>query len=130
MSDEIQIDWHEVGEKAGGYKPQAFAFVRDGLQHTVESVHGPGEPVDESDESRHVSGKQLCLGLRDYAVTRWGMLAPTVLGSWNVHSTEDFGRLVFAMIDAGVLRKTEQDTLEDFQGVFDFGEAFHEAELI
>jgi len=130
MSESIQIDWQEVGEKAGGFNPQAFAFVRDGLQHTVEQIHGPGDVIDEVDESRHVSGKELCLGLRDYAVTRWGMLAPTVLERWNVRTTEDFGRLVFAMIDVGVLRKTEQDTLEDFQGVFDFAEAFQEAELI
>ena len=79
---------------------------------------------DEDDESRHVSGRQLCLGLRDYAIRRYGLLAKTVLNHWGVTRTEDFGRIVFALVEAGLLRKTDDDTLEDFQGVFDFEEEF------
>jgi len=47
-----------------------------------------------------------------------------------VHRTDDFGRMVFAMIDAGLLTKTPQDSFEDFRGVFDFGEAFSRDRLI
>ena len=78
---------------------------------------------------RHVSGQQLCLGLRDYAIERYGILAPAVLEHWHIIRTEDFGRIVFAMIDAGLMSKTSADTLEAFRAVFDFGEAFCRDEL-
>ena len=52
------------------------------------------------------------------------MLAKTVLHSWGVRRTEDFGRIVFALVETGILRKSEEDSLGDFMGVFDFDEAF------
>lgn len=106
------------------FPPQAYQFVREGLAHTVKITHGDAGDAEGDDESRHVSGQQLCMGLRDYALRRYGLLARTVLRSWNIHSTEDFGRLVFEMIDAKLFRKTEEDRPEHFHGVFDFDEAF------
>ena len=123
MSDQFMQDWKFLREKAGPFPPQAYQFVRDGLAHTVKMSHGEPHP-DYAAEGRHVTGGQLCLGLRDYALRQYGRLAKMVLHSWNIRETADFGRIVFAMIDAGLMRKTEEDTLEDFQGVFDFDEAF------
>jgi uncharacterized repeat protein (TIGR04138 family) len=131
VSDSFEETWEELKPAAGRFPPAAFEFVLAGLSHTVRSVHGAavaeqmasGE-ADPDDESRHVSGRQLCLGLRDYALQRYGRLARTVLGRWNINETDDFGRIVFAMIEAKQLRKTEQDRFEDFQGVFQFDDAF------
>ncbi len=72
----------------------------------------------------HVSGQQLCMGLRSLAMQNYGLLAPTVLRGWGVRSTEDFGKIVYAMVDAGLLRTSENDSLDDFRGVYDFDEAF------
>jgi len=116
-----EVDWRRLASKAGPYPPEAYHFVRDGLGRTMELVHGqPGAPEGD----RHVSGQQLCMGLREYAIERYGMMACGVLRSWHVERTDDFGRIVFAMIDAGLLSKTSRDSLEDFRGVFDFAEAF------
>lgn len=126
---EFQVDLKSILSKAGGYAPEAYRFISDGLAHTVASVHGEeavrqAEHVD--DDSLHVSGQQLCLGLRDYALQRYGLLARTVLRKWNINHTEDFGRIVFALVESGLMRKTEDDHLEDFQGVYDFDEEFVE----
>jgi uncharacterized repeat protein (TIGR04138 family) len=118
------IDLSELSRRSG-FAPDAFVFVQEGLQHTLKMIHG--EPTTEDlfdDNSRHVSGRQLCLGLRDLAVHQFGVLARLVLAKWNIVSTEDFGRVVFALVDAGLLRKTDEDTLEDFRGVYDFEDAF------
>ncbi|MGP1272361.1 MAG: Minf_1886 family protein [Phycisphaerales bacterium] len=128
MSDTPLINWKQLAADAGGFSPQVFEFIRDGLEHTVSMVHGAGGVPD--DETRHVSGAELCLGLRDLAVERYGAMARTVLEHWNVRCTEDFGRLVFALIEAGILRESDDDRYEDFVGVYDFDEAFAEAELI
>jgi uncharacterized repeat protein (TIGR04138 family) len=71
-----------------------------------------------------VSGQQLCLGLRDFAVEQYGLLARAVLRSWGVTRCDDFGRIVFAMVEAGLMQKTQDDDLTDFEGVYDFAEAF------
>jgi len=120
------IDLRDIMRSAGGYAPEAYVFLRDGLAHTVAMVHGEdavNEPPAE-DESRHVSGQQLCMGLRDYAIQRYGLLAKPVLTRWGITRTEDFGNIVFALVDAQLMRKTDEDTIEDFRGVFDFDEAF------
>jgi len=73
---------------------------------------------------RHVSGEQLCRGIRDLAIERWGMMAATVLRNWNIRRTRDIGRLVFSLIAAGRLQKQPSDSVEEFDAVFDFREAF------
>ncbi|HWB52647.1 MAG TPA: Minf_1886 family protein [Tepidisphaeraceae bacterium] len=120
-SDEPEKTLHEVMQELGIYPIEAFEFVQKGLSYTVNKTHGP---ADQSQGSRHVSGQQLCLGLRDYALMQWGMLAGTVLHRWNINSTYDFGRIVFALIDAGFMQKTERDTIEDFRAVYDFRQSF------
>jgi uncharacterized repeat protein (TIGR04138 family) len=124
VAEQQEIDWATVREKAGPFAPEAFAFIREGLAHTVRTIHGDVETQTEHEETRHVSGQQLCLGLRDYAIRKYGMLARTVLARWGVHATDDFGRIVFAMIETGLLRKSERDTISDFRSVYDFSEAF------
>jgi uncharacterized repeat protein (TIGR04138 family) len=123
-----EVNWKNLLNAAGPYPMEAFHFVREGLTYTSQRVHRSTEPADEVD--RHISGQQLCLGLRDYAISQYGLLAPVVLAHWNVRRTDDFGRMVFAMIAEGLMSKTDNDTPEDFRAVFDFDEAFSSTELV
>jgi uncharacterized repeat protein (TIGR04138 family) len=116
---QINLDWKTIRQNAGPYAQEAFQFVRDGLAHTVATIHGEARSAE-----RHVCGPELCAGLKDYAIERYGLLARTVLSRWGINRTDDFGRIVFAMIDAGLMRKSEQDSFNDFRDVFDFEEAF------
>lgn len=106
----------EVMESLVVYPLEAYEFVQSGLTWTVTRVH---EKTPEG-ESLHVTGRQLSEGLREYAWSRWGLMARAVLERWNITSTLDFGRIVYALIEAGVLSKTESDRLEDFKSVYDF----------
>ncbi|MGP1310508.1 MAG: Minf_1886 family protein [Phycisphaerales bacterium] len=126
MLESSVVDLSEISRRSG-FAPEAFVFVQEGLQHTLKMIHGDAELTAEDlfdDDSRHVSGRQLCIGLRELAVHQFGGLARIVLSKWGIDSTEDFGRVVFALVDAGLLRKTDEDTLEDFRGVYDFADAF------
>jgi uncharacterized repeat protein (TIGR04138 family) len=107
---------------SGPYPMEAYDFVEAGLEHTQERAFDD-EPMLPREE-RHIRGQQLCLGLRDLAIARWGLMAHVVLRHWNVHRTDDFGRIVFALVDAQRMTKTTDDTIDDFRGVFDFDEAF------
>ena len=78
------------------------------------------------DEERHVTGQQLCEAIRQYALHQYGYLAKNVLENWGIHKTDDFGEIVFNLIDIGQMRKTPTDRREDFHGVYDFESAFRE----
>ena len=122
-----EVDWSEILSSVP-YPIEAFVFVREGLNYAVEAVHDDPESLPE--DERHISGQQLCMGLRDMAITKYGLLAPVVFEHWGVSRTCDFGRIVFAMIDAGLMTKTNRDSMEDFQAVFDFDEAFSRESLL
>jgi len=77
---------------------------------------------------RHVTGRELLEGIRAYATESFGFLARTVLAEWGVSRTQDFGDIVFNLVEAGLLSRTEKDTKSDFADVYDFAEAF-EAEF-
>ena len=111
----------EIVDEVNLYPIEAFLFLQEGLGYSVTLVHG--EMIDPN-VSRHITGPQLCEGLRSYALVQWGMLARVVLARWSITSTFDFGRIVFALVDAGHMQKTEADTIEDFRNVYDFKTAF------
>jgi uncharacterized repeat protein (TIGR04138 family) len=104
------------------YPVDAFHFVRRGLDYTVHRTHA--EPEKLAEQERHVSGAQLSEGLRDFALEQYGLLARTVLRRWHINRTEDFGRVVFAMVEGGLMQATEHDSVRDFDAVYDFEEAF------
>lgn len=111
-----------IVEEVGLYPVEAYHFVEQGLSHTVKRMHGEADP--DEPQNRHVSGPDLCEGLRELALVQWGLLARTVLKRWNITSTLDFGRIVFALIEGGRMQKTDADNLDDFRNVYDFRTAF------
>ena len=78
---------------------------------------------------RLVTGQQLCEGLRALALESWGPLAQTVLNRWKIRGTRDFGEMVFLLIELGLMGKQDSDRVEDFDDVYDFGEAFGAYEI-
>jgi uncharacterized repeat protein (TIGR04138 family) len=104
----------------GRYHPAAFAFLLAGLEQTAQSRFGPRD----GEQSRHVTGQELSLGLRDAARERWGPLAPLVLRRWGIRRTRDFGEMVYFLIELGLLGKQSSDRLEDFDEVYAFETAF------
>ena len=124
-----QFNWASIA-RGTPYKPGAFAFMQAGLSYTA-SIFADREfdssGFDELD--RHVTGQQLCMGLRDYAIEQYGMLAQVVLRHWGIRRTEDFGAIVFRMVEVELLRTSPQDSEEDFRAIYHFNEAFHEREL-
>jgi uncharacterized repeat protein (TIGR04138 family) len=96
------------------YPRAAYDFVREALQHTVDTIG----------TQRHVSARELLAGIRDYARKEFGPLARTVFASWNVTTTGDFGNIVFNLVEAKEMGKTDEDKSTDFEGVYDFETAF------
>ena len=115
MSAEKTATIRKIVQQDGRYKPAAYYFIFDALDWTITRMK----------KVRHVTGKELLEGIREYAVNHFGFLARTVLAEWGVNGTGDFGEIVFNLVEAGLLSRTENDTRADFVDVYDFDEAFH-----
>jgi uncharacterized repeat protein (TIGR04138 family) len=105
-----------IGPKAGRFHPRAFLFVLAALEHRQQRLT----------ERRHVSGGELAHACRELALEQYGLLARTVLAHWGIATTADFGAIVYALIDAGLLIRQPEDRLEDFEDVYAFPTAFEE----
>ena len=106
------------------YHKNAYQFVFQALQYTQERLDRKRSMSEEDEDEAHISGQELLSGVRDLALEQFGMLARTVFKRWGIRATEDFGRIVFELVERGEMRKTDRDQLSDFCDVFDFEEAF------
>jgi len=98
------------------YRPHAYSFVLAAVEYTIALLPEP----------RHVSAVELLDGIRRYAIEEFGPMAKQVFNHWGVASTEDFGNIVFNLIEEELLSRTDEDRVEDFSGVYDFGKVFEE----
>lgn len=101
------------------YQRDGYFFLREALDHTQKMV---GKA--KKGEIRHVSGQELLEGIRDYALSQFGPMTLTVLAEWGIRSCEDFGEMVFNMVENSLLAKTEKDSRDDFKGGYNFEDAF------
>lgn len=108
-----------LSEREPRYHADAYRFLREALDYTVKLFEKPN-----AGPARHVSGRELLEGIRQFALEEFGVMAHRVLRHWGIRRTEDFGRMVFQLVELGVLGRTENDRLEDFAGGYDFDAAF------
>ena len=99
----------------GRFDPQAVGFVYQGLGYAVKR---------NVNEHSHISGQKLCEGLRKLAVEKWGRLAMLVLNTWQVKTTRDFGEIVYLMIRHKWMSAQPNDSIDDFNDVYDFKTVF------
>ena len=116
MSSEKTESILQIVRKDDRYSAQAYYFIFDALDYTIQRMR----------KVRHVTGKELLDGIRAYATANFGFLARTVLAEWGIVATRDFGEIVFNLVEAGLLSRTDRDTREDFENVYEFAEAFEE----
>ncbi len=105
--------------KDSRYQRDAYVFVKDALDHTQKIV-----VKGNKGEMRHVTGQELLIGIRDYALAQFGPMTQMVFEEWGIKCCEDFGEIVFNMVEIGLLGKTEKDSREDFIGGYHFDDAF------
>ncbi len=104
----------ELLNKDSRYKVEAYEFIMQALHFTQKKLNRKG----------HITGKELSEGIKEYALDKFGPMARTVFEHWGITKTEDFGEIVFNMVENNLIAKTEKDSKEDFRGVYDFKEAF------
>ena len=103
-----------IRARGGAYHERAYLFMLAAIEYMQARL----------EVRRHVSGGELAWACRDFARAQFGLLAPAVLGHWGVTRTDDFGRIVFTLVEVGLLVTQPGDRESDFAAVYDFSDAF------
>lgn len=104
------------------FHPNAYRFLFAALRRTQQSLNRTASETAEN--GAHISAHELLEGVRAFALEQFGLMVVPVFHCWGIHSTDDFGRMVFELIDRGEMSKTDSDQRSDFNDVYDFAEAF------
>ena len=96
------------------YAERAYLFVLASIEYLQSSLEA----------RRHVSGAELAQACRELALVQFGLMAGTVFQHWGIYNTRDLGRIVFVLVDAGLLVTQPGDRESDFEDVYDFSDAF------
>jgi len=84
-----------LADRRGVFRPDAYFFVLEALENAMEDM----------EERGHITGEDLLDWIRNLGRERYGVMGGDVFNSWGVHATIDFGRIVFHLVEAGLLRK-------------------------
>ena len=114
----INDDFYTIVDRIHGqdtrYREDAYAFVMEALSFTQKKYK----------RFKHVSGEEMLEGIKDLLLDKFGPMTLTVLKHWGIRSTEDFGNIVFNLVENKVLSKTDEDKIESFKNAYDFVEVF------
>lgn len=110
-----------LAEQDGRYRKAAYLFLYAALEYTVRKL---GRDKAQTQTERHVTGQELSRGIAEFAREQYGPMTYSVLEHWGIRRTQDFGEMVFLLVNAGMMSKVEQDRIEDFMDVYDFEKEF------
>lgn len=119
MDNDLHRKIVKLSSQHKSYSLNAYYFILDALRVTSKKIQ-----KKDAGHSRHLSGRELSFGIRDYALNRFGCMSYTVMTLWGLNKTDDFGAIVYHLIDAGLLGKSGDDSIDDFKDIFDFESAF------
>ena len=111
LADDVMA---RIRARGGQYHERAYLFVLA----TIEFLQ------TRLEVRRHVSGPELAWACRDFAQQQFGLLAPGVLTHWGITRTEDIGRIVYTLVEVGLLVTQPGDSESDFEGVYQFADVF------
>lgn len=104
----------QICESDPRYKTDAYEFLMEALSFTQRKFR----------RTKHVSGQELLEGIKQLLMQKFGPLTLLVLNHWGITRTEDFGNIVFNLVDNKILSKDSEDNIDSFQNGYDFNEVF------
>ena len=111
LADDVMA---RIRARGGQYHERAYLFVLATIEYLQNRL----------EVRRHVSGPELAWACRDFAQQQFGLLAQGVLAHWGLTRTEDIGRIVYTLVEVGLLVTQPGDSESDFEGVYQFADVF------
>lgn len=115
MDEEFFSIISNICSKDSRYYPEAYEFVMEALSFSQKKFK----------KAKHISGEELLVGIKALLLNKFGPMTMTVLNHWGVKKTDDFGNIVFNLVEYKVLAKDTHDHYESFKNAYDFDEVFN-----
>ena len=122
MEPTLEYRIAELVAKEPAFTAEAYSFVTETVTYTAKQFREKAKREGREGTvpaRRHLSALELLHGARDYAREEFGAVAGNVLREWGIVTARDFGRVVYLLIDAGVLAASPEDDPRDFEIDFD-----------
>ena len=116
MNDEFLDIVTEICEKDDRYHIESYEFVMEALHFSQRKFK----------KEKHVTGPELLQGIKLLLLQKFGPLTRSVLKHWGINQTDDFGNIVFNLVQFRILSKNDQDHYDSFKNAYDFNEVFEE----
>ncbi len=115
MNEEFYSIISELCRRDTRYHAEAYEFVMEALSYSQKKFK----------KSKHVTGVELLKGIKALLMQKFGPMALMVLRYWGIQATDDFGNIVFNLVENKILAKDTEDHYESFKNAYDFEEVFH-----
>ena len=86
------------------YDVETYQFISDAVAYTIGKLQS----------HRHVSARELLEGIREYAFSQYGAVAPQVLCRFGLRAARNVGEVVYLLISVKLLSASPDDSPEDF----------------
>ena len=114
MDDEFYSIISTICSQDSRYYPEAYGFVMEALSFSQKKFK----------KSKHVSGEELLIGIKALLLKKFGPMTLPVLKHWGIKATDDFGNIVYNLVENKVLAKDTRDHYDSFKNAYDFDEVF------
>ena len=114
MNKKFETIIEDICETDCRYREDAYVFVMEALAYTQKKFK----------RLKHVKGEEMLQGMREFLLNKYGPMTMAVLEHWGIKNTEDFGNIIFNLVENQVLSKTEDDNIEEFRNGYNFEEVF------
>lgn len=119
LDNEFTAILERVLENDDRYPKGAYHFVRKALNFTTENIQKKNRKGTTTED---IPIPHLIQGIGEYAHDQFGPLASCVFKNWSILNGEDFGNIVFNLVEHGAFSKSDQDAREAFKEMLDFKE--------
>ena len=116
-NDNLSVTIKRIIENDSRFHPDAYIFINDAVKFTIDNIN---MRADRS--NRHISGKELLDGIKDFAMSKFGPMSYEVLSSWGLEDSLSIGYVVFNMVDYKLLGKSNNDSITDFDNSYNLRE--------
>lgn len=114
MNEEFYNTVSVICKEDPRYYPAAYEFVMEALSFSQKKFK----------KSKHISGEELLAGIRSLLLKKFGPMTVTVLKHWGIKTTDDFGNIVYNLVENKVFAKDAHDHYDSFKNAYDFDEVF------
>ncbi len=115
MDDEFYSLISSICGQDSRYSPESYEFVMEALAFSQKKFK----------KTKHISGEELLAGIKALLLKKFGPMTMTVLKHWGVKATDDFGNIVYNLVENKILAKDTQDHYDSFKNAYDFDEVFN-----